>query len=135
MADYTLPYTGDEVKQLLAKISEQEQEIETLRDSISPTVLYNANGWTVVAYGHIVLVRVAAIKTGNGSWDATTCPYTLPQDYRPSNTWQAALTTENGASWTGFVRVKSTGVIDVSNCGNAGSADGRYGSLVYPVGA
>ena len=35
MADYTLPYTGDEVKQLLAKISEQEQEIETLRDSIS----------------------------------------------------------------------------------------------------
>lgn len=52
MADYTLPYTGDEVKQLLAKISEQQQEIETLRDSISPTVLYNANGWTIVAYGH-----------------------------------------------------------------------------------
>lgn len=89
----------------------------------------------IVAYGHVVLVRVGAIKTGSGSWDATTCPYTLPQDYRPSNTWEAALTTENGVSWTGFVRVKSTGVIDVSNCGNAGSADGRHGSLVYPVGA
>ena len=42
MAEYTWPYTGDEVKTLLAKINEQqtkiehqEQEITTLRDSIS----------------------------------------------------------------------------------------------------
>ena len=82
----------------------------------------------------LVLVDVGGVTTGGGSWDATTCPYVLPDHYRPKRDVFAALVTANGGSWTGQLAVRTNGTITVANIGNSGSTDGRYGSLSYPIG-
>lgn len=98
------------------------------------SILYDSGGWTVVRRSGLVLVDVGGVTTGGGSWDATTCPYVLPDHYRPKRDVFAALVTANGGSWTGQLAVRTNGTITVANIGNSGSTDGRYGSLSYPIG-
>lgn len=92
-------------------------------------------GWVVYASDYLVWVYAWGVATGSGSWDSTTCPYVLPEKYRPSLSHiTAPVVTTNGSSWTGYLVVNSQGQIMVSNRGNAGSTDARYGVLIYPVG-
>lgn len=98
------------------------------------SILYDSGGWTVVRRSGLVLVDVGGVTTGGGSWDATTCPYVLPDHYRPKRDVFAALVMANGGSWTGQLAVRTNGTITVANIGNSGSTDGRYGSLSYPIG-
>lgn len=98
------------------------------------SILYDSGGWTVVRRSGLVLVDVGGVTTGGGSWDTTTCPYVLPDHCRPKRDVFAALVTANGGSWTGQLAVRTNGTITVTNIGNSGSTDGRYGSLSYPIG-
>lgn len=92
-------------------------------------------GWVVYASDCLVWVYAWGVATGSGSWDSTTCPYVLPEKYRPSLSHiTAPVITDNGGSWTGSLVVKSDGTITVSNRGSSGSTDARYGVLFYPVG-
>nr|DAQ46836.1 MAG TPA: hypothetical protein [Caudoviricetes sp.] len=80
------------------------------------------------------MVHVAAtdVRIGSEPWASTDCPYTIPEQYRPTETVYAAATTRDGASWTGALNVQSTGKVSMRNMGSAGSVSGRFASLVYP---
>lgn len=116
MAEYTLLYTGDEVKTLLAKISEQQTKIEyqeqgitTLRDSISQpgqwiqqkrfTQSTSANGnltFDGLVYGKFVVLCVIPIN------DVVAIPYYQTPGrkllgahiIRDTNTYAAVTNTE-----------------------------------------
>ena len=108
-------------------------QITSLRDSVSPTKLYESSTWSVYAIGNMVWVCAYGVKTGSGSWDHTACPYNIPGKYRPNKTIIAPTITENGGSWTGVLKVESSGEIVVQNFGNAGSDDCRSGVLIFPI--
>lgn len=92
-------------------------------------------GWVVYASDCLVWIYAWGVKTGSGSWDTKTCPYVLPEKYRPRLSHiTTPVSTVNGGSWTGVLKVTSAGAISVCNNGNAGSTDARYGVLFYPVG-
>ena len=92
-------------------------------------------GWVVYASDYLVWVYAYGVSVGSGSWDSTTCPYVLPEKYRPSLSHiTTPVITTNGGSWTGTLAVHSDGTITVSNRGSSGSTDMRYGVLFYPVG-
>lgn len=105
-----------------------------LGDSVSHVSLYSGNGWLVYLVSGMIYVQVKAVKTGNGSWDRAYCDYVLPEAYRPSTTIYAPAFTSNGASCTGCIIVSHEGRIETGNSGGAGSADGRYGILTFPIG-
>lgn len=101
-----------------------------------PTVmLYDANNWHVWYRNGWVFVSAQGVTIDSGSWSSTTCPYTLPSGYRPSADIAAACIAGNGGSNTTSVSVSKTGVIKVQNTGSSGTANGRYGSISFPVGA
>lgn len=113
-------------------ISKNTNDISTLQ---AVSVLYSANNWRVCVKCGFVWVYAWEVKTGSGSWDSTTCPYVLPEEYRPSIAGIVApAATNNGASTTGSLEVNSNGEIIVSNRGSSGSEDNRYGVLCYPIG-
>lgn len=96
MAEYTLPYTGDEVKALLAKINEQqikiehqEQEITTLRDSIScgdPITLYGSSSSTTYVYAQRVgRTCTLAWKVNQPSADYLELDHVIPEGLRPTD--------------------------------------------------
>ena len=103
-------------------------------DSVSRTTLYAAGGWYVQRAGGFVWVMAKDVKTGSGSWDKVACPYALPAGLRPSVDVQVPMLTGNGGSWTGYMTIFKTGAIEVGNYGNAGSADKRVGSAMFPIG-
>lgn len=86
--------------------------------------------WTVVLAGNIILVIAHAVKTGPGSWDSVTCPYTLPEQYRPVHSSWAPLVTANGGSTTGTVEIDMDGKIKVINYGSSGTTSQRFGICV-----
>ena len=97
------------------------------------SALYNSSPWFVYTNGRFVWVLVVGAKTGSGSWDMVTCPYTLASSYRPARDITVPCITENGASWTGVISVKTNGQIQVGNFGASGSNDSRYGVVVFPM--
>lgn len=80
-----------------------------------------------------ICIYALDVTTGNGSWDGTTCPYTLPEEYCPSISTTAPVITGNGGSWTGYISVSTAGKIVVGNYGNSGSDNKRRGFLMYPI--
>ena len=70
----------------------------------------------------------------NSSWAATVCPYTLPEQYRPSTRLLAPTIVANGGSCTGYIQVGKDGIIKFGNYGSNGSSDSRFGFLMYPIG-
>lgn len=101
-----------------------------------PTVkLYDANNWHVWYRNGWVFVNAQGVSNGSGSWDSTTCPYTLPTGYRPSSEIAAACIAANGGTTTTTISVSADGVIKISNTGSSGTTNARYGSISFPVGA
>lgn len=96
------------------------------------TVLYNSNGWYVCTNGVVVSI-VARVETGSGSWDSVSCPYVLPQEFRPKSVINAPVATQNGGSITGVMFVNTDGTISVGNQGGSGSDGWRMGSVCYVV--
>lgn len=80
-----------------------------------------------------ICIYALDVTTGNGSWDRSTCPYTLPEEYCPSISTTAPVVTGNGGSWTGYISVSTDGKIILGNYGNGGSSDKRRGFLMYPI--
>lgn len=91
MAEYTLPYTGDEVKTLLAKINEQqtkiehqEQEITTLRDSISQvapwvkhkTITGTTSGAGNIPFEGLEIGKCVILSATAAASDNVVIPYT-----------------------------------------------------------
>lgn len=95
--------------------------------------LYNTTNWKVYTNGRFVWICAQDVKTGSGSWDSVTCPYTVPAAYRPGQNIFVPVATVNGASWTGRLGCTTGGVITVANNGNAGSSDYRSSILMYPM--
>lgn len=92
-------------------------------------------GWVVYTNNVVVWVYSWGTATSSSSWATTTCPYVLPEAYRPHfGHVSAPVTTANGSAWTGALDVQTDGHIVVRNLGNAGSTDMRYGFVCYPVG-
>jgi hypothetical protein len=104
-----------------------------LWDSLTPSVLYNANGWKVTRCGSIMAVN-ATVKIGGGSWDSLNCPYTVPDDLRPKKEVGVPMLVSNGGSHTGLLAVNPSGLIRAANIGNSGSNDNRVGYLTWFVG-
>lgn len=102
-------------------------------DSLTPSVLYNANGWRVTRCGSIMAVN-ASVKFGGGSWDSLNCPYTVPDDLRPKKEVGVPMLVSNGGSHTGLLVVNPSGLIRAANMGSSGSNDNRVGYLTWFVG-
>ena len=102
-------------------------------DSLTPSVLYNANGWKVTRCGSIMAVN-ASVKFGGGSWDSLNCPYTVPDDLRPKKEVGVPMVVSNGGSHTGLLVVNPSGLIRAANLGSSGSNDDRVGYLTWFVG-
>lgn len=81
----------------------------------------------------IIFVRANYVATGSGSWDSVTCPYKLPEAYRPVSTVSAPAITANGGSTTGMLVVGNDGVIKMTNQGGTGSSSQRCATLAYPL--
>lgn len=109
-------------------------EITTLRDSVSQVnKLYSSNAWYIAVMSGFICIYALEVTTGTGSWETSTCPYTLPEEYCPSISTTAPAVTENGNSWTGYISVTTAGKIFVGNYGNRGASDKRRGFLMYPI--
>lgn len=99
---------------------------------LGTSLLYNSMPWYVWESAGYVYVVANGVKTGSGSWDSTTCPYTIPSGKRPTIEVFAPVVTSNGRSTTGSLRVNVTGKVTVQNNGGTGSADARYGFIMWP---
>ena len=107
-------------------------ELGALKNSVSVAILYEDGHWCVWRSGGVFGVNVTGVSTGGGSWDTVKCPYVLPERYRPKTGRFAAAVTENGASWTGSLKVSgATGEITIGNNGGAGSTSGRHASITW----
>lgn len=105
-----------------------------IRNSVSQVnKLYSSNAWYIAVMSGFICIYALDVTTGNGSWDGSTCPYTLPEEYCPSISTTAPVITGNGGSWTGYISVSTAGKIVVGNYGNSGSGDKRRGFLMYPI--
>lgn len=89
--------------------------------------------WQVYLRSGIVFIQANYVTTGSGSWDSVTCPYTLPEAYRPASAVNAPAITANGYSTTGMLIVGNDGVIKMTNQGGAGSSSQRCATLSYPL--
>ena len=96
--------------------------------------LYSSNAWYIAVMSGFICIYTLNATTGNGSWDKSTCPYTLPEEYCPSISMTTPVVTGNGGSWTGYISISTAGQIIIGNYGNGGSSDKRRGFLMYPIG-
>lgn len=127
-----------DLQSLSAKVTANTKSISKNANDISTlsalSTLYSDDKWRVCVKCGFVWVYCYNVSTGEGSWDFTDCPYTLPAEYSPHMSVRAPVVTANGGSYTGYVSVTSVGEISVSNFGGTGSTDARSGTLCYPIG-
>ena len=117
------------------KLFEPVASLATLVDSVFQiNKLYNSSTWQIAVMSGFIYVYALDVTTGNGRWDVSICPYTLPEEYRPSMDTTAPAVTEEGGSCTGYVSVSTTGKITVGNNGGSGSTGKRRGIVMYPIG-
>ena len=85
--------------------------------------------------GAIVMVNASGVTIpGGGSWDSTTCPYTMPSELRPPVVIYTDGTSRDGALST-VLYVGSDGKVTIANAGGHGVANKeRFASLTYVVG-
>lgn len=113
-----------------------QTDVDALRDSVSQTkALYSdpTGNWQVDLRAGIVFVRANYVTTGSGSWDSITCPYRLPEAYRPAGAVNTPAITANGGSTTGMLIVGPDGTIKMTNQGSTGSSSQRCATLAYPL--
>ena len=101
------------------------------RDSVS---LYDSEWWHVSAVGKVVFVQAADVILDADSWASVTCPFTIPEGYRPGFRKLAACTINNSSPTSSVLWVEPSGTVTVRNLGGAGARGGRYGTLSYPIG-
>lgn len=110
-------------------------DLATLRDSVSPTVLYNTNNggndWYVFKSGNVMVAGCEWIPTTGTAWKATTCPFVIPEGLRPSRNIIAATCVAGHAS--GCLWVKTNGIIQAQDT-EAISNSGHYGNVSWVVG-
>ena len=99
-----------------------------------PKMLYDNGFWRVIDHGGTLSCTARNIKTGSGSWDAIECRYTVPAELRPAVEVIAACATQSGDSGAGFIRVKPDGKISMGQLGNAGTAEPRFGQVIWVPG-
>lgn len=137
---YTLATAGVQIDQLLSRVtpitaggtgSSSARGART-NLGLGTSLLYNSMPWYVWESAGYVYVVANGVKTGSGSWDSTECPYTIPSGKRPTIEVFAPVVTSNGDSTTGSLRVNATGKIIVQNNGGTGSANVRYGFIMWP---
>ena len=98
-------------------------------------MLFYNTPWRVYTVSNFVYIHIQGIHLPSAdSWASVTCPYTLPDEYRPVATLQFPLITGNGGSWTGCAAVTKEGNIIAQNYGNSGSTESRCGMLLFPIG-
>lgn len=85
--------------------------------------------------GAIVMVSASGVTvSGGGSWDSTTCPYTMPSELRPPVGISTGGASRDGALST-VLYVDSDGKVTIANAGGPGVANNaRFASLTYVVG-
>lgn len=93
--------------------------------------LYSSSNWNIMLAGSVGIASAHAVRIGSGSWESVTCPYTLPEQYRPLQSVWGALYTANGGSTTGVIMVENSGKISVRNFGSAGSTNERFGLAAF----
>ena len=97
-------------------------------------VLYSAGGWTIAVRSGIVFIRVSNITLGSTStWAWKDCPYTIPEEYRPSAEIISAATLDNGGGGP-VIQVSAAGKVQIGNRGGSSNDSARHGTLCYPVG-
>ena len=92
--------------------------------------LYKSGGWAIVAFGKVVTISANNIAIGGGSWDTLTCPYKLPEQYRPAGEINNAANVTNNIV-TRRIYVSADGTIKIGNIGGAGSTQPTYASITY----
>ena len=118
------------------RIAPVASTLKTLGDSVSRTKLLYSDSpgnWRVYLRSGIVFIQANYVTTGSGSWDSVTCPYRLPEAYRPASAVSAPAITANGGSTTGMLIVGNDGVIEMTNQGGSGSSSQRCATLAYPL--
>ena len=82
----------------------------------------------------IVFVRASNVKIGStSSWAWKDCPYTIPEQYRPSTEITSAATLDNGGGGP-VMQVTAAGKVQIGNRGGTSRNDSRFGTLCYPIG-
>ena len=113
--------------------------LKALGDSVSQgtTVerLYDDGGWHIWHMGKLVMVNASGVAiSGGGSWDSTTCPYTIPSDLRPSENISTSGMARDVVLNT-LLYVETSGKVSIGNAGGSGSANrARWASLTYMAG-
>ncbi len=113
--------------------------LKALGDSVSQgtTVerLYDHGGWHIWHMGKLVMVNASGVNiAGSGSWDFTTCPYTIPSELRPPENISTGGMSRDGALST-VLFVEAGGAISINSMGGTGKANvSRYASLAYMAG-
>jgi hypothetical protein len=95
----------------------------------------NDDGWRIWRMGAIVMVNASGVTIpGGGSWDFTTCPYTMPSELRPSKGISTGGMSRDGVLST-VLFVNSDGKVNITNAGGPSVANkARFASLTYVVG-
>ena len=114
--------------------------LKALGDSVSQSTKFerlyeNDDGWRIWRMGAIVMVSASGVTvSGGGSWDSTTCPYTMPSELRPPVGISTGGASRDGALST-VLYVDSDGKVTIANAGGPGVANNaRFASLTYVVG-
>lgn len=113
--------------------------LKALGDSVSHATtverLYDGGGWHIWRMGAIVMVNASGVAIhGGGSWDSTTCSYTMPSELRPPEDISTGGTSRDGALST-VLYVDSDGKVIIGAAGGPGVANKeRFASLTYVVG-
>lgn len=52
--------------------------------------MFDDGTWQITAVGRLCSIIVRGIKVEGGAWKTVTCPYKIPEKYRPKKGFQAA---------------------------------------------
>lgn len=91
--------------------------------------LYETAEWTILKYGHVVMVQAHGASCATAA--VGVCPYTMPEEYRPSYNVSNLIATASGsAQFCRLYVTASNGQISTAQTGTSGTYT-WYGTLTY----
>lgn len=123
---------GDRV--LLDTVGHVSVVTASLARHATPRVLYDNGFWKVVDHGGMLSCTARNVKVPADPYGTLDCKYNVPAGLRPAVECLAACVTQSGDSGAGFIRVKADGNISIGQLGGAGTAEPRYGQVVWAPG-
>lgn len=123
---------GDRV--LLDTVGHVSVVTASLARHATPRVLYDNGFWKVVDHGGMLSCTARNVKVPADPYGTLDCKYNVPAGLRPAAECLAACVTQSGDSGAGFIRVKADGTISMGQLGGAGTAEPRYGQVVWAPG-